>query len=163
MYNFKLYFLVTLSVALIIFLFNILVSNYRILFSFFSFPLIFSLIKGMLISMTTISIIILTVMSVLAGIVTAMTIFLVKRQFKWNIKAGSSGILASLIAPACPSCSIGLLSVLGFSGFLAILPFKGLELGFFGIGILGLSVVYLSNQITTKLVVLHKRIKSEKI
>ena len=88
-------------------------------------------------------------MSVLAGIVTAMTVFLVKRQVKWNLKATSS-ILVSLIAPACPSCGIGLLSILGFGGFLAMLPFKGLELGFISIGLLGVSIIYLSNKITTK-------------
>jgi plastocyanin len=89
-------------------------------------------------------------MSILAGIVVAMTIYLVKRQIKGNLKASSSSILVSLIAPACPSCAIGLLSVLGFGGFLAVLPFKGLELGFIGLGLLGVSTVYLSNKITTK-------------
>lgn len=146
----KKYFLVTFSVALVIFLFNTLVNNYRILFSDFSFLLLFSLLIGTLASMTAFSVVLLFVMSILAGIVTAMTICLVKRQVKGNLGASSAGILMSFIAPACPSCAIGLLSVLGFSGFLAVLPFKGLELSFLGTGLLGISVVYLSNKITTK-------------
>mgnify|MGYP001560699227 CR=1 FL=1 len=149
-YSFKKYFLVTFSVALAIFLFNTLVNNYRILFSDFSFSLFFSLLKGALASMTALSFILLIIMSVLAGVVTTMTIFLVKRQVKGSLKAGTSSIFISLIAPACPSCAIGLLSVLGFGGFLAVLPFKGLELGFLGIGLLGASIVYLSNKIATK-------------
>ena len=149
-YTSEKYFLVTLVVALIIFLFNTLVSNYSILFSDFSFSLFFSLLKGTLASMTTLSIVLLIITSVLAGIITAMIVYLVKKQVKGSFKASSSSILVSLIAPACPSCAVGLLSVLGFGGFLAVLPFKGLELGFLGIGLLGASTVYLSNKITTK-------------
>ena len=149
-YSSKEYFLVTLAAALVLFLFNVLVSNYRILFSDFSFPLLFSLTAGMLASMTALSIMLLFIMLVLAGIATAMTVLLVKRQVKWNLKATSSSILVSLIAPACPSCGIGLFSVLGFSGFLAMLPFKGSEVGFISIGLLGVSIIYLSNKIVTK-------------
>lgn len=149
-HSLKKYFFVTLAVAFFLFLFNTLVNNYRILFSNFSFSLLFSLLKGTLASMTSVSIVLLVIMSVLAGVVISMTLFLVQRQIKGSIGASTSGILVSLIAPACPSCAIGLLSVLGIGGFLAFLPFKGLELGFFGIGLLGVSTVYLSNKITTK-------------
>ena len=149
-YRSKRYLVITISVALVLFLFNILVNNYRILFSDFSFPILFSLLSGTLSSMTTLAILLLIVMSVLAGIVVAMTVYLVRRQIKGSLKASSSSVLVSLIAPACPSCGIGLLSVLGFSGFLAVLPFKGLELGFLGIVLLGISIFYLSNKITTK-------------
>ncbi len=149
-YSSKKYVVVTFSVALVIFLFNTLVNNYRILFSDFSFSLFFSLLLGTLASMTTFSVVLLIVMSVLAGIVLAMTVFLVKKQVQGSVGAGSSGILVSLVAPACPSCAIGLLSVLGAGGFLSVLPFKGLELGFLGVSLLSLSTVYLSNKITTK-------------
>jgi len=149
-YTSKRYFFVTLLAALVIFLFNTLVSNYSLLFSDFSFSLFFSLLKGTLASMTILSIALLVIMSVLAGVITAMTVFLVKRQVKGNLKTSSSSILVSLIAPSCPSCAMGFLSLLGFGGFLAVLPFKGLELGFFGIGLLGVSTVYLSNKISIK-------------
>ncbi len=149
-YSSKKYFVVTLVVASVIFLFNTLINNYRIIFSNFSFSLFFSLLKGTITIMTTLSLLFLIIMSILAGVVTVMTVFLVKRQIKGSLKASSSSILVSLIAPACPSCAMGLLSVLGFGGFLAVLPFKGLELGFLGIGLLAVSIVYLSNKITTK-------------
>ena len=149
-YSSKKYLVITISVALVLFLFNALVNNYRILFSDFSFSLFFSLLKGTLALMTTLSTALLIIMSVLAGVVTAMTVYLLKRQIKGSLKASSSSVFVSLIAPACPSCAIGFLSVLGFGGFLAVLPFKGLELGFLGIGLLGVSTVYLSNKITTK-------------
>lgn len=150
MYNSRKYFFITLVVALILFMFNTLVNNYQILLSDFSFSLIFSLLRGTLASMTTLSIILLVTISTLAGIVTAMTMFLIKRQVKGSLKVGSPNILVSLIAPTCPSCAVGLLNVLGFGWFLTALPFKGLELGFIAIGILGASMIYLSNKITTK-------------
>jgi len=149
-YTSKKYFVVTLVVAMVLLLFNALVSNYSLLFSNFSFSLFFFLLKGTLISMTTLSILLLIVMSVLAGVIAAMTVYLVKRQVKVNLKASSSSVLVSLIAPSCPSCAMGFLSVLGFGGFLAVLPFKGLELGFLGIGLLVASTVYLSKKIITK-------------
>ncbi len=149
-YDSKKYFVITIGVVLFLFLFNTLVNNYRILFSDFSFSLLFSLLKGTLASMTAVSIVLLIVMSVLAGVILSMTIFLIRRQVKGGVGASTSGIFVSLIAPACPSCAIGLLSVLGMGGFLAFLPFKGLELGFLGMGLLGISTVYLSNKITTK-------------
>ena len=149
-YGLKKYRLVTVAITVFLFLLNTLVNNYRILFFDFSFSLLLSLFLGTLTLMSTISIILLIIMSVLAGIVTAMTVFLVNRQVKGNYKVSSSSIMMSLIAPTCPSCTIGLLSILGFSGFLAVLPFKGLELGFLGIGLLGASTVYLSTKICTK-------------
>lgn len=149
-YDAKKYFAITILVAIVLFLFNTLVNNYRILISDFSFFLFFSLLQGTLASMTSLSMVFLITISVLAGIVTAMTVFLVQRQVQGNFKASLSSILVGLIAPACPSCAIGLLSVLGFGGFLAVLPFKGLELGFLGVVFLGISTVYLSNKITTK-------------
>ncbi len=149
-YSSKRYIFATSSAAIFLFLFNTLINNYRILFSDFSFSLFFSLLFGTISIMATSSLVLLIIISVLTGIVLAMIVFVVKRQVKGSIGASLSGIFVGLISPACPSCAIGLLSVLGMGGFLAILPFKGIELGFLGIGLLVLSIVYLSNKIATK-------------
>lgn len=149
-YHVKRYYAISFSVALALFLFNALINNYRIILSDFSFKLFFFLLIGTLSSIATSSLIMLIVMSILTGIVIAMTIFLLRRQTKGVIEASSSGLFVSIIAPACPSCAIGLLSVLGLGGFLAVLPFKGLELGVLGVILLIVSVIYLSNKITTK-------------
>ena len=150
LYSSKKYLIITFSAAILLFLFNILINNYQILLSDFSFSLFSLLIKGTISMMTTSSLFFLIITSVFAGVVLAMILFLIKRQIKGSIGASSSGIFVSLIAPACPSCSIGLLSVFGFGGFLAFLPFKGLELRFLSVGLLGVSTVHLSNKITTK-------------
>ncbi|NQV92015.1 hypothetical protein HQ489_06085 [Candidatus Woesearchaeota archaeon] len=146
----KSYLISSLIFAFLVFAFNVLINNYRILISNFTLKLFFSLLVGTIYVMSITSFILLIVMSLLSGIVFSMSIFLVKRQITSNIGASSSTLLVSLIAPACPSCAIGLLSTLGFGSFLAVLPFKGLELGVFGVILLGISVVYLSNKIVTK-------------
>src|SRR3989338_6355481 len=148
-YSSKKYFFISFVVALAFFLFNALINNYSILFSNFSFLLFFSLLKGTIFTMTAYSFILHIIISFLVSIVAAMTIFLVKRQVKGTLGMSSSGILASFIAPGCPSCAAGILSMLGVGGFLAILPFKGYELWFFGVGLLGVSTVSLSNIIIT--------------
>ncbi|MBS3165494.1 hypothetical protein J4444_00070 [Candidatus Woesearchaeota archaeon] len=149
-YSSKKYLVLTAIVTIFLFLFNILVNNYRILFSDFSFSLLLSLLSGTLTSMKMYSILLLCLISILAGIVVALSVFLVKKQIKGSMGTSLSTIIVSLITPTCPSCAMGFLSVMGFGGFLAILPFKGLELGLIGIGILGTSVIYLSNKITNK-------------
>ena len=136
--------------AFFIFAFNALINNYKILFSNFSFKLFGSLLLGTLYSMTNFSLILLAITSVLAGIVLSMTVFLVQRQIGGTLGASSSGVLMSVVAPACPSCAIGLLSTFGMGGFLAFLPFKGIELGILGIALLSVSLVFLSGKIVTK-------------
>ena len=146
-------FFITLIVALVIFLFNILVNNYKIIFSQFSVSLLFSLISGTLSFMTKPSIVVLSVISVLSGVVITMILFVVRRQIKTSLGAGS-GVVLSFLLPGCSSCGIGILSLLGFSGFFSILPFKGLEFGIFGIIILLLSMVYLANKINAQICLL---------
>jgi len=150
MYHNKVYLIITLVVTFLIFSFNAVINNYRILISDFSFKLFFSLIGGTINSMRATSLILLITMSILAGVVLSMSIYLLRRQIKANVSASFSSILVSLVAPACPSCAIGLLSVLGFGSFLAVLPFKGLELGVLGIALLITSTIYLSGKIVTK-------------
>lgn len=95
------------------------------------------------------SLVVLLCISLLGGIVISLSLFLVRRQIQAGIGWGS-GIAVGVLAPACPSCAIGLASLLGLSGFFAVLPFKGRELGILGIGILLGSLFYLSNKISTK-------------
>ena len=100
-------------------------------------------------SIATISLTMLILMSIFSGMVISMTIYLMKRQIKGAVTASTSGVLFSLLTPTCPSCAIGLLSALGFGGFIAVLPFKGLELGVLGLIILIVSIIYLSNKIVS--------------
>ncbi len=142
------YYGVSVLVAGVLFLFNTLISNYKLLWSDFSILLFWSLVKGTVQSIQPISLSFLIIISGLAGIVVSMSIFLLRKQIALGAGLGSSGILVSILAPTCPSCALGLLSIVGLGGFLAILPFKGLELGFIGIIVLVFSVWFLARKIT---------------
>ena len=150
-YSSKKYFFISFVVALAFFLFNVFINNYSIIFSNFSFLLFFSLLKGAIFTMTAYSFIFYILTLFLASIVAAMVIFLVRRQVNGTLGMSSSGIIVSLIAPSCSSCAIGILSMLGVGGFLAILPFKGVELGVLAVMVLLFSLAYLSEKIVTKI------------
>jgi len=143
----KQYIVIGVLFAFFILAFNVLINNYSILLSSFSFMLLFTLFWGTLTSMTATSLIFLIVMSILAGIVLAMTIFIIRRQVTAAVGASSTSIIMSVVAPACPSCAIGVLSTLGLGGFMAYLPFNGLELGVLGVIVLSASLVFLSGKI----------------
>tara|TARA_Y100000310_G_C20653794_1_gene800897 strand:+ start:910 stop:1410 length:501 start_codon:yes stop_codon:yes gene_type:complete len=146
-YASKRYIFFSVIVSFLIFSFNLLINNYRLVFSDFS--LVPSLLLGSLSSISLGPLIFIILMSLMAGIVLAFSLYLVSRQMS-GASASASGIVVSLIAPACPSCAIGLLSVLGVGGFVSVLPFKGLELGVLGVIILGVSLVYLSKKVNVK-------------
>jgi hypothetical protein len=148
-YSEKKYFVISFLFAFLVYAFNPVIQSYKLIGSAFSFKLLFFIVFGFysVTSMTAFIFLILT--AVLAGIVISMSVYLIKRQISTN-GIGASGIIIGLLVPACPSCAIGLLGVLGIGGFLTVLPFKGLELGVIGIGLLVFSIVYLSKKIETK-------------
>ena len=147
-YSKKKYFLFSGLCSLWVFSLNAVIGNYRLLWSDFSLPLFFDLVFNAHQSMSGISFIFLIVVSLLSGIVFSLSIFLLKRQVEYSAGIGLSGIITSILTPACSSCALGLAGILGISGFLSLLPFKGLELGALGILMLLVSVVYLSRKIT---------------
>ena len=146
-YKNKGYLFFTIGFSIVIFLFNALINNYKLLLSSFSFKLLFSLIGGIMTTITPTSLIFLVIISILAGIVISMGIFLIRRQIKGSVGTSAASVVIGIAMPACPSCAIGLLSILGLGGFLAVLPFKGLELGVLGVILLVFSTVYLSGKI----------------
>lgn len=144
------YFVFSILFGLLVFSLNALLSNYKLIISQFSLKLIFKLIIGAHNNMAAVSFLFLIIISFLSGIVFSLSLFLFKRQISYSAGVGLTGVVSSILAPACSSCALGLAGILGISGVLSLLPFKGLELGFFGIILLGVSLVYLSNKIATK-------------
>tara|TARA_Y100000310_G_scaffold89923_1_gene87061 strand:- start:22636 stop:23124 length:489 start_codon:yes stop_codon:yes gene_type:complete len=142
------YKVISIVAIILMYIANPIIYNYKLISSKFSLilPLIFSFHKVP----APAALVFIILSSILAGIIIAMSIFLIRRQIKGGMITGSSGIIVGLIAPACPSCALGLLSVIGLSGLVAVLPFKGLELGFLGVILLLASIIYLSNKINTK-------------
>ena len=90
-------------------------------------------------------------LSLLSSILIVMLIYGYRKNIAMNSQKGaagaSSGLVIGLLAPACPSCGIGLLSALGLGGLGTVLPFGGQEIGIIGILVLLVSIVYVSGQI----------------
>jgi len=146
-YSSKSYVFLTLFTAGILFSLNAIIRNYRIVFSDFSPSLLFSLITGIFTSFSTWALVSLIAVSLLAGVILTFSIFLLRRQIASGVSIGAPGILIAILSPACPSCALGIFSVLGLGGLFAFLPFKGMEVGMLGIIILLASIVYLSKKI----------------
>lgn len=149
-YHDKSYFFLTSLIALSLFSLNGFIRNYRIIFSDFSFKLLFGLTWGIFVSYSKWSLISLITMSLLTGVVISFSIFLLRRQISSSVSIGASGVVMAIIAPSCPSCAISIASVLGLGGLFAFLPFGGLEFGFLSIILLMISIFYLSKKIATK-------------
>jgi len=144
------YYSITIVFAIFIYSINVILHNPSFIIKNFSFLLLYNLIVGFIHTIPLLSLIFLIIIAILGGISLTYSIFLLQRQIKSSAYASTSSVLVSILAPACPSCALGLLGILGLGGFLATLPFKGLELGIFAIIILIISIYYLSNKIVTK-------------
>lgn len=146
----KKYFVFSGLFSLFVFSFNAAIRNYKLLFSEFSLTLLFNLILAVHSTMSPVSLAFLILISLLSGIVFSLSLFLLRRQITYSAGIGLSGIITGILTPACSSCALGLAGILGVSGILSLLPFKGLELGVLGIILLAASLVYLSGKISKK-------------
>ncbi len=145
----KNYVAIALLTAIVIFCANAIVKNFTIITKSFSLQLIYELIKATPQTMATTPLVLLTTISLLGGIVIALSIYTIKRQIKSDAKMGTSAIILSILIPACPSCAVGVVGILGIGGLITALPFKGLELGALTIILLLISTVYLTKKVAT--------------
>ncbi|MBI2102805.1 hypothetical protein HYT55_03125 [Candidatus Woesearchaeota archaeon] len=153
-YSRKQYYIYSLLFALFIFSLNPLLRNYKLLKAQFSWLLVLQLILASPVTSGTVPFVLLTILSILSGIVMAFSVYVIRRQISQGVNLGLTGVIIGIVAPACPSCALGIFGVLGLGGLLTILPFKGLELGFLGIFLLIISLLYLSKKIEAKVCVL---------
>ena len=91
------------------------------------------------------------VVCMLSGITISMIVYQLRvtRSFggKKNL-AGFGGIFGGGLASACSACSTTIASIFGVTGGLAIFPLKGLEFSLPSIGILVVSMYFVSKGIT---------------
>lgn len=70
------------------------------------------------------------ILSILVGIFISLLVYRIK-MIKENIKVGFFGwvgIFLGMAAPGCAACGIGLISLIGISAIVAVLPFHGNEI-----------------------------------
>lgn len=143
----------SLIIALLYLLFVVFVMNSSLLETtlFGPFPLNFklklflALLQGLTTTMTTTSLILLVINACLTGITLSLTfrkIFLLKQMGNVHVVTGGSALLG-IVSGGCVSCGLPLLSLLGLSGSLLYLPFKGAELPILSIVLLSLSLFLL--------------------
>jgi hypothetical protein len=145
----KKYLAIAIITSLAIFLFNIYVTNYKLLLELgLNFKILASLLVGTIQSLAWYAQISTVTLSVLTGITLAMLSFKAKVAGA-SVKDGSGilGTIFGVLMPGCASCGIGVLAILGFSSALLALPLAGLEFAILGVAILGATILYTSKQI----------------
>jgi hypothetical protein len=149
-YKKKLYLLVTLVIALLLFVFNIAIINYEVYLNFESLKFVSDIFWGTISFLPLHTLIFMTVASLLTGIFTSFLIYHIKSIGKTSYTTGSGGVLLGLFAPACASCGIGLVAVLGLTGVIGALPFGGIEISIAGILLLIIATFTLTKKIVHK-------------
>jgi len=153
----KKYFVITILTAIILYSLAILSRNYQAIFAlsrkltFFEFSkFIFALLKGSFTENPRSSTLMLVIITILLGVTLALMLF--KKNATGSIrgnvtKSGATGIGLGVLLPICAPCGIGLLTLIGFGGIVATLPFQGNELGVLSIGFLSYSALVVGNGI----------------
>ncbi len=152
------YLILAVGIGLIFYSANVLMANFYLIIYFFKengliqtlkfFSNLFLGFKGTVLFSSFLSTVLI---SILLGMLFALIAY--KTVMIKNIAGGigiigTVGIFLGILAPGCAACGIGLLSFFGLSAAaLAFLPFRGLELSFLAIGILGFSVFKITREI----------------
>jgi hypothetical protein len=147
-------------IAVLFYLFNVFVQNWRAVVSFSeslgfigSFKFFWNLATGFNSTVETHSFVSLVIISLMFGMLFSLIYYKAGKNVSHSSKKvgvlGGIGIALGILVPGCAACGIGLVSALGLSAaILAFLPFKGLELSIFAIAILGISIIKISKDLT---------------
>ncbi|MBI2545515.1 MAG: hypothetical protein HYW22_02910 [Candidatus Aenigmarchaeota archaeon] len=94
--------------------------------------------------------VLMVAIAVMGGINISMIIFkfLVTRNVDGINFTSFGGLVGSTFGAGCPACSTSLLSILGVSGGLSVLPFKGVEITSLGLLVLVISFYFTSRSIS---------------
>lgn len=157
------FFLGTFLIAVIYLLLNVYFTNYALInqsyFGSFDlsykFNITLALLEGLFTAMSIFNLVVLVAISFLTG----ANLMLAYRSVKANLARRSVhmafgfGSLLGTAGGGCASCGLPLLGLLGISGSVGNLPFKGAEVSIIALGLLTFSfIVLLRQQITPCLV-----------
>lgn len=109
----------------------------------YKYTLLVALLGGMWTAMTKTSLLLLVLAALLTGIsftLVTRRLLLMKSLGRLEIVAGGSSLLG-IATSGCAVCGLPLLAVLGLSGSLAYLPWRGTELSLLAVGLLAVSFV----------------------
>lgn len=155
--NKPVYLLIAVFIAFAIFSLFIFITNIPIFLQAWSvgsialFPKVSLNIINTILSVSgELPLVLMLAVSVMGGVNISMIIFKLRATKKiggFNL-ASAGGIFGSVFGAGCPACSTSLLSILGVSGGLSVLPFKGAEFTSIGLLVLFISFYFISKSIT---------------
>lgn len=143
----------TIIIALLFYFFNVLISSWNSLISFYpafgffgTIKFFFTLLIGFKETIKLHSFVSLIIISLLFGMLFSLV------GYKVNMGRGNEGkkvgffggigLFLAVLAPGCAACGVGLVSLFGISaGFLSFLPYEGLELSILSIIILSYTII----------------------
>jgi hypothetical protein len=111
----------------------------------FKLKILFYTVEGLFASVNAINIAILIITSILSGLNIALIlqrISLLRKLNRFNLTISGSSFLG-IASSGCASCGLPIISLIGLSGSIAFLPFKGGELPYVSISLLLLSLYFL--------------------
>ena len=145
---FSILIIATLYLLLITYLRNLSLVNSTLIDGtplLYKFKLFTALLEGLETSMTTVGFFTMILTGFLVGInLTLVTqkIGQIRKAGKVHFAAGGSSLLG-IIGGGCASCGLPVISLLGLSGSVLYLPFKGAELPYVSIALLLISLFFL--------------------
>jgi len=111
----------------------------------FKLKILFYTAEGIFTSMNAIGIAMLVITAILSGLNIALIlqrISLLRKLNRFNF-AISGGSFLGIVSSGCASCGLPVVSLIGLSGSIVFLPFKGGELPYISISLLLLSLYFL--------------------
>lgn len=152
------FFIGTLILAVLYLLLNVYFTNYSLINQTFlgdfdlnyKFNITVSLIQGLATAMSGMSLGVLVMIAVLSG----ANLMLAYRSLRSNLAqrgthmAFGFGTIIGTAGSGCASCGLPLLGLLGISGSVGYLPFKGAEVSLIALGLLVFSFIILLKQQT---------------
>lgn len=152
--NRPVYLLSAILIAFLIFSLFIFLTNIPIFFQAWSVAGISLLPKVSLNIINTIlavsgklSLALMMAIAIMGGVNISMVIFKFTKRVGGLNFASIGGVAGSALGAGCPACSTSLLSILGLSGGLSVLPLKGVEFTSAGLLILLVSFYFLAKSI----------------
>ncbi len=115
-----------------------LLGDYNI---FYKLKLLYSLLQGMWTAMSASGLIALFFVAVLTGANLTLLFEKIKTFKKFDrlqVVVGSNSLLG-IVGSGCAACGLPILSLLGLSGSIIYLPYRGAELSYLSIALLGVS------------------------
>lgn len=167
------YIITAIVISITFYSFNVLILNWKNLTTFYTnfgglkaLNFLFVLLIGFKSTITHYSFISLIVISIFFSIFACLIFY--KLNFNISIEKkvgffGGFGIFLGALAPGCVACGFGLVSTLGImAGFLAFLPFEGLELSIFSMGLLSFAILKISSDMYKCDISLEKTNRNER-